>query len=123
MIKLNHLALAVSDYRASRQWYIDTLGLTPEFELQDRRVAAVQDDADITLILFQVDGRIDTSSCIFSYEVDNVEATHRTLAARGVPFTYAPQRNDWGYGAELLDPDGYRVRLWDAVTMREKSQG
>jgi len=26
----------------------------------------------------------------------------------------------WGYGAELLDPDGYRIHLWDEVSMREK---
>lgn len=123
MIKLNHLALAVSDYRAARDWYVETLGLTPEFELPERRVAAVQDDADFTLILFQTDAKIDTSWCNFAYEVDDVEATHRSLAARGVPFVYAPQRNDWGYGAELLDHDGYRVRLWDAVSMREKGQG
>jgi catechol 2,3-dioxygenase-like lactoylglutathione lyase family enzyme len=122
MIKLNHLALAVSDYRLSSRWYIDTLGLKPEFELPDRCVAAVQDDADVTLIFCQVDGRIDPTSCVFSYEVEDVEATHRTLVGRGIPFEYGPRRNDWGYGAELLDPDGYRVRLWDEATMREKGQ-
>jgi hypothetical protein len=26
----------------------------------------------------------------------------------------------WGYGVELVDPDGYLVRLWDEVSMREK---
>jgi hypothetical protein len=26
----------------------------------------------------------------------------------------------WGYGAELCDPDGYRLRLWDAKSMAEK---
>ena len=122
MIKLNHVSLAVSDYRASRDWYVNTLGLKAEFELPDRRVAAVQDDADVTLILFESKVDIATTASTFAYEVDDVEATHRALAARGVRFVYPPQRNDWGYGAELLDPDGYRIRLWDEVTMREKSQ-
>ena len=27
---------------------------------------------------------------------------------------------DWGYGAELRDPDGYLVRLRDERTMKEK---
>jgi hypothetical protein len=26
----------------------------------------------------------------------------------------------WGYGAELCDPDGYRFRLWDEKSMKEK---
>ena len=123
MIKLNHLSLAVSDYRTSRDWYVRTLGLKPEFELSDRRVAAVQDDADFTLILVEAKPDVATAVSTFAYEVDDVEAWHRRLADRGIPFVYPPQRNDWGYGAELLDPDGYRIRLWDEVTMREKSQG
>ncbi|HUI24542.1 MAG TPA: VOC family protein [Candidatus Kryptonia bacterium] len=123
MIKLNHLSLAVSDYRKSRDWYVRTLGLKPEFELPERRVAAVQDDAEFTLILVEAKPAIATAVSTFAYEVDDVEGWHHRLADRGVPFVYAPQRNDWGYGAELLDPDGYRIRLWDAVTMREKSQG
>ena len=27
----------------------------------------------------------------------------------------------WGYGAELCDPDGYRLRLRDEKSMREKA--
>ena len=29
----------------------------------------------------------------------------------------------WGYGAELRDPDGYRLRLWDQKSMKEKGGG
>jgi hypothetical protein len=31
-----------------------------------------------------------------------------------------PQKLFWGYGAELTDPDGYLVRLWDEQSMKEK---
>jgi hypothetical protein len=24
----------------------------------------------------------------------------------------------WGYGAELIDPDGYLIRLWDERSMK-----
>ena len=34
----------------------------------------------------------------------------------------APQKLPWGYGAELDDPDGYRISLWDEVSMREKGR-
>ncbi len=91
MIKLNHLALAVSDYRAARDWYAETLGLTPEFELPERRVAAVQDDADFTLILFQTDAKIDTSWCNFAYEVDDVE--ERTAALPRAAYRSFIRRN------------------------------
>jgi hypothetical protein len=33
---------------------------------------------------------------------------------------HAPQKLFWGYGAELRDPDGYLVMVWDEVSMREK---
>jgi hypothetical protein len=39
-------------------------------------------------------------------------------AALSLPM--APRKSNWGYGAELADPDGYFVRLWDERTMKEK---
>jgi predicted lactoylglutathione lyase len=52
-----------------------------------------------------------------------VEAKHRELAARGVAFDKAPQKLFWGYGAELRDPDGCLIYLWDEQSMREKGGG
>ena len=37
---------------------------------------------------------------------DDVEATHRQLAARGVEFTAPPTREPWGNFAKFKDPDG-----------------
>lgn len=54
------------------------------------------------------------------FQVDDVDAVFAEWSARGVAFSHGPQKNFWGYGAELADPDGYLVRLWDARTMREK---
>ena len=39
---------------------------------------------------------------------------------RGVEFAHAPEKTYWGYGAELKDPDGYLVRLWDERSMKDK---
>jgi uncharacterized glyoxalase superfamily protein PhnB len=52
--------------------------------------------------------------------VDDVEAKHRALVAAGVPIAHPPSKRFWGYGMELVDPDGYDVWLWDEKTMREK---
>jgi len=47
-----------------------------------------------------------------------VDAKHQELASLGVTFLSPPKHQFWGYGAEVLDPDGYTNHLWDAVTMR-----
>ena len=54
------------------------------------------------------------------FQVDDVDAIFAEWTARGVAFAHGPQKNFWGYGPELADPDGYIVRLWDERTMREK---
>jgi uncharacterized glyoxalase superfamily protein PhnB len=59
-------------------------------------------------------------SCTLTLQVADVEAKHTQLAARGVRFEKPPQKLYWGYGAELSDPDGYRVHVWDEKSMREK---
>ena len=120
MIKLDHLEIAVSDYHASRDWYLRNLGLKLEFEVPDRRVAAVQDEFDFTLFLMEEPDKPPIPSCVLTFQVGDVEAKYRELSAAGVPFVQPPQRLFWGYGAELHDPDGYLLRLWDEKSMREK---
>ena len=41
-------------------------------------------------------------------------------AMAGVTLEKAPQKLYWGYGAELRDPDGYLLHVWDERSMREK---
>ena len=118
MVKLDHLALAVRDWRASRDWYVAHLGLRVEFEVPERRTAALQDDAGVTLFVAETGEA--PGGCALYFQVDDVELKHRTLASAGVAFVQAPQRLFWGYGAELRDPDGYLIGLWDERSMREK---
>jgi uncharacterized glyoxalase superfamily protein PhnB len=49
-----------------------------------------------------------------------VDATFDQWTARGVAFAHAPQKTYWGYGAELRDPDGYLIRLWDERSMKAR---
>jgi predicted enzyme related to lactoylglutathione lyase len=60
------------------------------------------------------------NGCALWFQVDNVDATHTAWSQRGVAFSHAPRKSYWGYGVELVDPDGYLLRLWDEVSMREK---
>ncbi|MDX2170817.1 MAG: VOC family protein [Deltaproteobacteria bacterium] len=123
MIRFDHLSLPVRDWRASRDWYVDVLGLKVEFEIAERATVAMQDESDFT-IFFSSGGTAPlVPSAVLTFQVDDVEATHAALAARGIAFVHPPQQAMWGYGAELRDPDGYRIWLYDARTMREKGGG
>ena len=123
MIRLNHLALVVGSYGQSRDWYTRNLGLKVEFEIPERNTVALQDDSGLTLFLSESDEGAAGATCTMAFEVDDVDAKHRELAARGVEFEKTPQKLFWGYGAELRDPDGYLVYLWDEKSMREKGGG
>lgn len=117
MLKLDHLRLPVTDLARSREWYVGTLGLRVEFEVPARCAVALQDTADFTVFLEQAPAPVAPSGCALWFQVDDVDATFSEWAARGVAFAHAPQKTYWGYGAELRDPDGYVIRLWDERSM------
>ena len=121
MIRLNHFTIPVNEYSVSREWYTSNLGLKVEFEVPERKTVALQDDDDLTLFLVGSPQAQVTPCCTLAFQVDDVEVKYRELSARGVNFEKEPQKLFWGYGAELRDPDGYLIYLWDERTMREKS--
>jgi catechol 2,3-dioxygenase-like lactoylglutathione lyase family enzyme len=120
VIRLDHLAIPVSDVGRSREWYTSNLGVKVEFEVPERKTVALQDDGDLTLFLYTPpDSRVSPSRTL-TFQVDDVDAKYRELAARHVAFEKSPQKLLWGYGAELRDPDGYLIYLWDEKSMRGK---
>lgn len=119
-IKLDHIRIAVRDYRVSRDWYVKHLGLSVEFEKARRGVAGLQDDSDFALLLEQERNEVQPRSCVLHFQVDDVDAKYREMWSAGVRFVHPPRKRLWGYGAELKDPDGYRIRLWDLKTMERK---
>ena len=123
MVRLDHLTIPIGQYARSRDWYASNLGLRVEFEISERKTVAMQDDGGFTLFLVESpDGRV-TPSCTLTFQVDDVEMKCRELSTRGVTIEKTPQKRFWGYGAELRDPDGYLLYLWDEKTMREKGGG
>ena len=119
MTKLDHLTIRVRDLDAARAWYIGHLGLKLEFEVPGRRTVALQDDGGLTLFLDETAGDVAADGVVLTFQVDDVEETHRRLVAGGVSFVAPPGKRFWGYGAELRDPDGHLMLLWDEVSMRE----
>ena len=119
MIKLDHLTILVRNPAAASAWYTQKLGLKVEFEVPQRAVA-MQDDSGFTLFLEQAGGDAALPSCVMYFQVDDVDATYDRLDADQTSFVHVPQKRFWGYGAELKDLDGYRIRLWDQRSMNEK---
>ena len=122
MPRLDHLSLPVRDWRKSRDWYKDHLGFEVEFEIPDRKTAAMRDDADLTIFLYEGEV-VDCPGISFTVQVNDVEARYNMLVAAGLSFVHPPMKVFWGYGAELCDPDGYRLRLWDQKSMKEMGGG
>jgi catechol 2,3-dioxygenase-like lactoylglutathione lyase family enzyme len=120
MVKFDHMSLPVADVQRSRQWYVANFGFRVEFEVPERGTVAIRDDAGFTIFLHNAEVPPTGAKCGLTLQVQDVDATHRDLTARGIAFEQAPQKLFWGYGAELRDPDGYLVMLWDEVSMREK---
>jgi catechol 2,3-dioxygenase-like lactoylglutathione lyase family enzyme len=119
MMKFDHLNLPVSDLDRSRRWYLSALGLKVEFEVPDRRTVALNDGEGFAIFLQEKPDVVPNGIALW-FQVDDVDASFAEWSARGVTFAHGPRKNFWGYGAELADPDGYLVRLWDERTMREK---
>ena len=119
MMKFDHLNLPVTSLDRSRDWYMATLGLKVEFEVPDRRTVALQDGDGFAIFLQEKPGVAPNGIALW-FQVDDVDAIFAQWTTRGVAFAHGPQKNFWGYGAELVDPDGYLVRLWDERSMREK---
>ena len=120
MIKLDHLRIPVSDLARSRDWYVRTLGMTIEFEMPDRQTIALQDTGGFTIFLQQVLSSVVPNQCALWFQVEDVDTAFLDWSGRGVSFAHGPRKSYWGYGAELADPDGYLIRLWDQQSMKEK---
>jgi predicted enzyme related to lactoylglutathione lyase len=117
MIKLDHLTIFVSDYVVSRDWYTSSFGLRVAFENVAAGVGGLEDDAGVELILEQRAQSRPDRDCVLTFQCDSVHEKYQELRARGLAFTHGPMSVNWGFGAELTDPDGYPIRLWDKVTM------
>ena len=117
MAKVSHMVLPVSDIRKSRDWYVDKLGFKVEREHEE--VVGIKDLSGLTIFLQKTAGTLAGQKITLTIQMDSVDSKYQELTSLGVKFVSPPKRLFWGYGAEILDPDGYMNHLWDEVTMRK----
>ena len=115
MAKVSHIVLPVSDVLRSREWYVNKLGFTIERELE--QAVGIKDQSGLTIFLLKTGDPLTGPKITLTIQVDNADSKHHDLTIAGVTFVSPPKRQFWGYGAEVLDPDGYMNHLWDDVTM------
>jgi catechol 2,3-dioxygenase-like lactoylglutathione lyase family enzyme len=120
MPRLDHIELPVRDWQESRNWYRDKLGFGVEMEFPDQRTVGLRDDADLTIFMHQSAPPVAAPGFTLTVQVADVDEAYRKMSSDGVAFEHPPRKVYWGYGAELLDPSGYRLRLWDELSMKEK---
>jgi catechol 2,3-dioxygenase-like lactoylglutathione lyase family enzyme len=125
MVKLDHLMIPVSDWRASRDWYVRHFGFSIEFEdasggPSGLGVAALQDDAGLSVFLEQKAEPILSGQSAYTLQVDDVEKTCGRLKDAGGTLVLPPSKQFWGYGAVAADPDGHLLHVYDDASMAEK---
>ena len=117
MAKISHLVLPVSDIQKSRDWHVGKLGFTLAREREE--AIGIKDESGLTIFVVQAAASLTGQKITLTIQVDNVETKHEELASLGIKFLSPPKLQSWGYGAEVLDPDGYMNHLWDERTIRK----
>ena len=116
MIKFDHLSLPVSEPARSRDWYVANFGF--EIEFDQGETIAIRDDDDFTIFLYKAQAPLAGARVTLTFQVDDVQAKYEALRLRGIDFAEGPGKRFWGFGAELDDPDGYRIYVWDEASMQ-----
>jgi catechol 2,3-dioxygenase-like lactoylglutathione lyase family enzyme len=125
-VRLNHLSLACADVARSLAYYRG-LGLVPVV-IEDgpdgaaRSARLVAPDGDTTLSLEHAPGGepgVGSGRATIYFECDDLEARVKSLADAGYVLAASPEMKPWLWReAELVDPDGNRLRLYHAGSYR-----
>ncbi|MHA6760756.1 VOC family protein [Streptacidiphilus sp. PAMC 29251] len=130
---MNHrgqIRLLVSDFPAVYRFYRDVLGLKPQFDAEDGPYAkftpdtghaaiALQDRATMAQVLDQLAAPPTGYRALIVLRVDDLDATHAELTARGTQFAQPPApMGDRIRVAHLQDPEGNLIELQQWLALR-----
>jgi predicted enzyme related to lactoylglutathione lyase len=118
---VNQVVLHVGDQEQAKRFWTDTVGftLTQDAPYGDERwIEVTPPDGSVTIVLAQrpagqerpeVRDELPHSPVFFT--CDDITATHRELAGRGVRFPTPPREMPFGWWSMFEDPDGTRYAL------------
>ena len=106
-MKLWYVNLFVSDFERALAFYEGTLGFTARRKDAAFGYAAFA-TADVLFAIVQAnDASLVGRHTGIGFGVEDLVASHRELAAKGVEFTMSPEKQPWGgFMAVFRDPDG-----------------
>jgi len=111
---LRRVHVAASDFARSRRFYGETLGLQEigSFEIDWVEYGL----GPIILKLTRLrSGEVPARNQVAAiFSTNSLDSTLTTLKERGVTVTRPPQEEFTGRSAEILDPDGYRILVFQA---------
>ena len=106
--RVGFIMLGVSDVQAALPFYRDALGLTVKWAMED---LVFLDAGGVTLVLRpapRTAAAPDGMRTEIVFEVEDIDAAHRSLVARGVTFRVEPRVVTPGkLAADFRDPDGH----------------
>ncbi len=102
--------LFVEDLDRAADFYVDVLGFEPETRSDRARMLRA---GEFRLLLHVGGSTPDKQNLHVHLAVDDVDAFHREVSARGATPEALPETKPWGLRSfELRDPSGY---LWEFV--------
>lgn len=111
---LRRVHVAVSDFSRSRRFYGETLGL-PEVASFERDWVEFGLGPILVKVTPLRPGEVSARNQVaLVISTDSLETTLATLKERGVTVTRGPMEEFTGRSAEILDPDGYRIVVFQA---------
>lgn len=132
-MKFSNVRLLVKDYKKCFEFYTQTLGFEPLWDIEDCygafKVAEGIEGVAIFLsdYMAPVVGNEDKTQPVgyreksmISFEVDNVDETYSNLRAKGVDFINEPaDMPDWGMRVvHLRDPEENLIELYSPLKMQ-----
>ncbi len=106
------VAVVVSDPSKSAEWYKDKLGMEIRTK-EDHWVTVSPKGTDTVLHLCETTP-LEPGNTGIAFSVDDLDKTYKELNSKGVEFTAAPKKTDWGSFARFKDPDGNEFWLFPA---------